>query len=479
MGKMIEKVWQTIRTWSMIPEGGHVIVGVSGGADSVVLLYVLHALAPSLELKLTAVHVNHGLRGEASNEDEAFVKNLCRKLQIPLKIYSADVRQLSKDSGRSLEEAGRDFRYQCFFEVLAAEGADRIAVAHHRDDVCETVLMNLCRGTGIRGLAGIPAVNGQVIRPLIDISRAEIEVYAAAHHLSYCQDATNEARTYTRNRFRHDVLPYLTAYVNSEAVRHIADVSRDAARISDYLMAEADRLSQILVQHEDGRLKIRAQDLLKLPGILQAELVLKLLGEAAGRRRDISRNHVEAVLKLADGRTGQQADLPYGLCAVKEYEYLLIYKKEKRTEDSVTDEIRVNAPCSHILLMEGVEIPCKKGLFRLTMTVGTPDKNGQIPKKRYTKWFDYDRMSHRLTFRKRRSGDYLRLSDGSRKKLNRLLIDEKVSRTDRDQLMLLADEDHVVWIPALDRISDDLKITGQTTHILEIQLEEITDERKS
>jgi tRNA(Ile)-lysidine synthase len=111
--------------------------------------------------------------------------------------------------------------------------------------------------------------------------------------------------------------------------------------------------------------------------------------------------------------------------------------------------------------------------------VGTPDKNGQIPKKRYTKWFDYDRMSHRLTFRKRRSGDYLRLSDGSRKKLNRLLIDEKVSRTDRDQLMLLADGDHVVWIPALDRISDDLKITGQTTHILEIQLEEITDERKS
>ena len=171
--------------------------------------------------------------------------------------------------------------------------------------------------------------------------------------------------------------------------------------------------------------------------------------------------------------------MPYGLCAVKEYEYLLIYKKEKRTEDSLADEIWVNAPCSHILLMDGVEIPCKKGVFRLTMTVAAPDKNLQIPKKRYTKWLDYDRMSHRLALRKRRSGDYLVLSDGSRKKLKRLLIDEKVSRNDRDELLLLAAGSHILWIPALDRISDDLKITDQTTHILEICLEEITDERES
>lgn len=479
MEKLVEKVRQTIGTWSMIPEGGHVIVGVSGGADSVVLLYVLHELAPLYPFKLTAVHVNHGLRGKAAEEDAGFVNDLCRRLQIPLKLYAADVRQLSRDSRRSLEEAGRDFRYQCFYETLAQAGADRIAVAHHRDDVCETVLMNLCRGTGIRGLAGIPAVNGQVIRPLIDTSRSEIEAFAAAHQLIYCRDATNEDRTYTRNRFRMDILPYLTAHVNAEAARHIADVSRDAAQISDYLRAEADTLSRAMVQHADGKLKFRAQELLALPEVLQAELVLKLLGEAAGRRRDISRNHVETVLKLAAGRTGQKADLPYDLCIVKDYEYLLIYKKEEKTADTVPEEIPVRAPCSLVMPLKGTKIPCEKGLFRLTMEVGAADKNLQIPKKRYTKWFDYDRMSHRLTLRKRKSGDYLLLSDGSRKKLNRLLIDEKVSRSDRDQLMLFADGDHVVWIPALNRISDDLKITDHTTHILEIQLEEITDERES
>ncbi len=479
MEKLVEKVRQTIGAWSMIPEDGHVIVGVSGGADSVVLLYVLCELAPSLSFKLSAVHVNHCLRGEAAAADEAFVKDLCENLQIPLKLYAADVRQLSKDSGRSLEEAGRDFRYQCFDAALTEAVADRIAVAHHRDDVCETVLMNLCRGSGIRGLAGIPAVNGRVIRPLIEVSRSEIEAFAAARQLAYCRDVTNEDRTYTRNRFRLDILPYLTEHINEEASRHIADAAQDAAQISDYLGAEADRLSLTMVQRRDGKMKIKAADLLKLPRILQAELVLKLLGEAAGSRRDISRNHVDAVLRLAGRQTGRRADLPYGLCVARDYEDLLIYKKETIAEDTAADEICLSAPCSLTVPLSGTEIPCRMGLFMVSMAVYAADKKGQIPKKRYTKWFDYDRMSHGLTLRKRRNGDFLRLSDGGRKKLNRFLIDEKVSRSNRDQLLLLADGDHILWIPALDRISDDLKITDQTTHILEIHLEEITDERKS
>ena len=479
MDKMIEKVRQTIMDYAMIPAGSHVIAGVSGGVDSVALLYILHVLAPSLSMKITAVHVNHGLRGEDADLDAFFVMNLCKKLELPCKMVKADIRKLSQVSGRSLEETGRDFRYQCFYDVLAAEGADRIAVAHHRDDVCETVLMNLCRGTGIRGLSGIPPVNGNVIRPLIEVSRAEIEAYAAAHQLAYRQDESNADTTYTRNRIRHDILPYLTAHVNAETARHIADMARDAAGISEYLETEAERLNTGMVKREDGKLKIQAADLLRLPGVLQAEMILQLLGEAAGRRRDISRTHIDAVLALAAGRSGRQVNLPYGLCAVRDYDQLLIYRKAAGHEMAQQEEIAVSAPCSMKLQLEGADIPCAKGVFRLTMQVHQADKNLQIPKKRYTKWLDYDRMSHRLALRKRRSGDYLVLSDGSRKKLKRLLIDEKVSRNDRDELLLLAAGSHILWIPALDRISDDLKITDQTTHILEICLEEITDERES
>ena len=463
----------------MIKTGDHLIVGVSGGIDSVVLLHVLHALMGTLSLKITVVHVNHGIRGEEAEADAALVRSLCGQLKLPLKVFTADVPKLAAETGRSLEETGRDFRYQCFHDVLAAEDADRIAVAHHRDDVCETVLMNLCRGTGIRGLSGIPPVNGKIIRPLIEVSRAEIEAYADAHQLPYREDASNQDTTYTRNRFRHDILPYLTAYVNAETARHIADMARDAAGISDYLEAEALRLMGGMVRHVDGKLKIQISELLKLPRILQAEMVLKLLGEAAGRSRDISRTHIDAVLALAEGGSGRKADLPYGLCAVRDYDQLLICREESCHERMRPEEIVVSAPCAVELQLEGADIPCSRGLFRLNMNVCQMDKNLQIPKKRYTKWFDYDRMSHGLTLRKRRSGDYLVLSDGSRKRLKRLLIDEKVSRYDRDALLIVADGDHVVWIPALDRISDDLKITNQTTNILEMRLEEIIDERES
>lgn len=479
MEELERKVLQTIKGYGMTAPGDHLIAGVSGGIDSVVLLHVLHSFAETLSIKITAVHVNHGLRGEDADYDADFVRDLCRKLEVPFKVFEADIRRLARDTGRSLEEAGRDYRYRCFREVLTEEGADRIAVAHHRDDVCETVLMNLCRGTGIRGLSGIPPVNGKIIRPLIDVSRAEIEAYAQFHHLSCRQDETNADTTYTRNRFRLDILPYLTAHVNNETARHIADMARDAAGISDYLEAEALRLMDGMVKREDGKLKVELSELLRLPRILQAEIILQILGEAAGRRRDISRTHIDAVLALAAGGSGRQVNLPYGLCAVRDYDQLLICRKAAGHEMAQQEEIAVSAPCSMKLQLEGADIPCAKGVFRLTMQVHQADKNLQIPKKRYTKWLDYDRMSHRLALRKRRSGDYLVLSDGSRKKLKRLLIDEKVSRNDRDELLLLAAGSHILWIPALDRISDDLKITDQTTHILEICLEEITDERES
>ncbi len=480
MDKLQEKVLNTIKTQAMIPADGHVIVGLSGGMDSVCLLFVLLSLREQLHFKVSAVHVNHGLRGDAADADQDFAEKLCRVQQIPLMVFSADVRKMAAENGRSLEEAGRDYRYSCFEEALEKAGADRIAVAHHRDDLCETVLMNLCRGTGIAGLAGIPAVRGAVIRPLIDVSRGEIEAWMKEKGYAFCEDATNTDTAYTRNRIRHEILPSLETGVNAEAKQHIAETAGDAARLRSYIEEEAARCSEGLAEVYSDRTVLWIERLGILHEVLQTEIIRQVLEKMAGSARDLSRNHIYAVLGLMQRQSGRQIDLPYMLLAERDHDVIVIRQKaaESRTDEGESC-LSFEAPCSVMIRLTGVGIPCRTGLYRLTMQVLPAGKKPQIPKKRYTKWFDYDRMSHELTFRTRLPDDHLGLSDGSHKKLRRVLMDAKVSREDRERLLIVADGNHVVWIPALGRIGDDLKVTQLTKNILEIQLEEITDERES
>ena len=444
----------------MIRPGDHVIVGLSGGMDSVCLLQILRLLQDHLDFQISAVHVNHGLRGAAADDDCRFVEELCRKTEIPLRIFRADVGKMAAERGRSIEETGRDFRYQCFRTVLKDIDADKIAVAHHQDDLCETVLLNLCRGTGISGLAGIPAVRDEVIRPLIDVSRKEIEAWIREKGFEYREDDSNMDVTYTRNRIRHEIMPALEMYINKAAGRHIAGLAADAAEVGAYIKAEARRFLEHFAENRGDRVIINIPELKLLPEIVQAEIVRQSIEQLSGSVRDISRSHLNAACGLADGRSGREIDLPYRLRASREYDQLVICKNNDQAEKTADDI-------------------CTDVKWRVRMRVFPASEIEQIPKKRYTKWFDYDRMSQEPAFRSRGSDDYIVLKGGGRKKVRRVLMDAGVSREKRDRVRVFADGDHVIWIPAIDRISDDMKVTGETRHILEIQLEEITDERKS
>ena len=479
MDELVRKVYGDIIGGGLLQKGESVVAGVSGGADSICLLYVLMALKPVMHLELTVVHIHHGLRGEAADADRDFVKNICAAEGVPFVCYQTDIRAMAAARHISEEEAGRIFRYECFERVRADRNADRIAVAHHMDDTAETVLMNLFRGSGLKGLAGIPARRGAVVRPLLHVSRKEIEAFLERNDIAYRTDSTNFETDYTRNRLRLDVLPYVKEYINPAAAEHIADTAALAADVCRYVEEQARAAGETIVRwlgpsegaSEDG-CEIDAEGFIHQDRAIQRELLRQVLGTAAGQMKDIGMVHIESVRDLFDGGAGRRVSLPYGLYAVKTYGSVRIMHEHtaagKAENDGEGNELVPDIPGTCSL---------GNGLC-LELSVFFADKNPQIPKKMYTKWFDYDKIKDRLVLRHRRAGDYMIIGGGHKKALRRILMDDGIPQADRDSIILLADGSHVLWIPDSGRISDHYRITEATKRILAAQLKEIKDERE-
>ena len=231
MKNIIKKTEQFIRKYDMIRKSDVVAAGVSGGADSVCLLFVLCALREKLGFQIVVCHVNHCIRGKAAAADEEFVARLCRELDVPCRIFRENVELIARNRKQSTEEAGRTVRMDAFETMCLEDGGTKIATAHHREDNAETVLMNLARGTGLKGLCGIRPVNGKWIRPLLVLGKKEIEEYLRSREISWCEDATNSEDDYTRNRIRHNIMPLLTEQVNAGAARHMDELSRQAQEV--------------------------------------------------------------------------------------------------------------------------------------------------------------------------------------------------------------------------------------------------------
>ena len=219
---MYQRVKAYVEKYHMLERGDKVIVGVSGGADSVCLLFMLLELQKEKEITIIAVHVHHGIRGRAADADEDYVRKICREQNVELYVWHEDVKYYAMEYKMTLEEAGRNVRRKVFEDVMAKCGGTRIALAHHQNDNAETLLWNLCRGCGLRGMGGIAPVDGVYIRPLLCLRREETEVYLKNQGISYCIDETNLEDTYTRNRLRGHVIPYLEEEINTQSVQHIS-----------------------------------------------------------------------------------------------------------------------------------------------------------------------------------------------------------------------------------------------------------------
>lgn len=447
---MLQKIENYIRQQHMLERGDTVIAGVSGGADSVCLLRVLQELSVRYELAIRVVHVEHGVRGQASLSDAAFVEQLCQKLELPFVCMHYDVPKYAKERGWSLEEAGRKLRYETFEREAEAFPGAKIAVAHNQNDQVETVLFQLARGSYVRGMGGMSPVRGRVIRPLLCVSRQEIERYLADLGQDFCVDATNETDLYARNCLRHQVIPVLEQ-VNARAVAHIAAGADRMRELDAYLGRQIRKLREQFVQYRASGLQIDASCAGQVEPFLLGELIYRILTEAAGNARDISRVHVEQVERLFDTDTGKSCNLPYGLRAVRVPEGVLIGREtiKKKEVFSPVDLLDANEFSTELL--------CGKA------------RPEQIAKKKYTKWIDYDKIKNSLCVRTRREGDYFWINqDGDRQKLKQFFINEKLPRQLRDEILLVADGSHIVWVVGY-RLSAYYYTTEGTDKILKIQ----------
>lgn len=464
MWKTEQKVKVYVERFHMIEPKDTIVLGISGGADSVCLLKILARWKEAWGISLRAVHVHHQLRGEEADADERFVRELCENEGIPCRVFHEDVQGMAQREKIGLEEAGRIARYRCFATVCEDVGGGKIALAHHQDDLAETMLHHLVRGTGMAGLCSLKPVSGNRIRPLLCLEKEEILVYLEAAGQPWRTDSSNLEDDYTRNRIRHHVLEELKTEVNPRAVRHMAQLSEELEETRAVLaQMAAEKRRQYVRKSEKGMLF--AEELKKEPDLIGRQIVHDLLKEISGKQKDFTRIHIEAVQELWNRKVGARRDLPYGMQAIRTYDGIYLERKAEKCE---TRDSEKNAGIQINVHSEGTE---SFQIGELILTVSRTARDfGEIPEKKYTKWFDYDRIKQTLVIRHRQPGDRICLFDGGgSKKLKDYLIDRKIPAQKRDQLWLLADGSDILWIIG-DRISAAYKVTAESQRILQAEI---------
>ncbi len=455
------KVLNFIRENEMFSQGETVVVGFSGGADSTALLTVLCELRSVLDIRICAIHINHGIRAEASNDAE-FTENFCRDRGITFKLVKKDIPAMAKELKLTEEEAGRYVRYKEFESFAAHKGAVHIAVAHHQNDVAETLLMNLVRGSGLHGGASIKAVRDNIVRPLLCVDRHEIEDYLKNKGLSYCTDRTNFENEHTRNLIRNIVLTELENNVNIKAVRHLAQAAASFEKADEYIRSCAKKAFDRIVIQKDEKVLIDGNELLKEEEVIRENIILLCFEALVPSRKDISSVHVADVLGLLKSLDGTASiDLPYGLICRRSYDSLEILKKETKTDSSF--KIRLNLSKNEETV---IEIP---GHGRAQIAVFPYDSQKILPHETYTKWFDYDKIQETV-FRTRNKGDVISIEQGDRigtKSLSKYMTDEKIPSAIRDRICIIANGSDVIWIVGY-RMGAAYKITDKTKNILAI-----------
>ena len=420
---ILSKVKQTLKQYQMLTDEKRIVVGFSGGADSMMLLHFLH----QMQLPVLAAHVHHGLRGEEADRDEKAAELFCEKFKIPLEILHTDVQKRANQLGIGVEECGREVRYS-FFQELAGTKGGKIATAHTLSDVCETVLLHMTRGTGLKGLCGIPPIRNNIIRPLIGITRDEVEQYCEYYQLPFVTDSTNFEKHYTRNRLRLDVIPTLKQInpLFEEAILHLTRQCKDDM---DYLEQQAaSALSKAEVK--DGYC---TDAFLQMPKAIRSRAIFQALKQV----KNITPSYVqmEQIHKAIEMRNGSVTVTGMvQFCVEGNFTFLRVGKIDK-------SEWGFLANSTKITLKDGRKI-------HLNHQIVNNYKNDiNFKKMLFHNSVDYGTISDNATFRNRREGDSFRPAGrGVTKSLKKLFNEAKIPPSKRDDIVILADGDHILWI---------------------------------
>ncbi|MBP5242840.1 MAG: tRNA lysidine(34) synthetase TilS, partial [Clostridia bacterium] len=401
-----------------------ICIALSGGGDSVALLHYFRARAAANGIALSAVHCEHGIRGEASKADYRFVTELCAMWGVPLYQFSADCKKLAEEQKVSLETAARNFRYGCFEELLQSGKTDCIATAHHQGDNAETVLFHICRGASLTGASGIHE-RGGYIRPFLSVSKTEISRYLQENNLQYCTDQTNFDEKITRNALRLRVLPLLEEIVPG-AMACISRFSSLAEEDDAFLYALAEKL---LLPVTDGVGVVFCPD----KPIFRRACLLAL--KKLGVEKDYTLTHLELLFALQSLQNGDALSMPDGVEAVREYDRVVFYRPQKKDEEEIAFGLGNFTLAGVSFRVEG----CKS---RLT--------DGY-------RYIDVNKIPATAVFRTRREGDVFQKFGGGSKKLKNYLIDKKIPVRERDKLVLLADGKEILAIIG-GEISEKVKV---------------------
>ncbi len=471
---VLRTVEQTITKYGMLIPNDSVVVGVSGGADSVALLHILHTYAPRLSLRMGVAHVNHCLRQTDSDKDAEFVLSLAKKLDLPCYIQKVDVRKYQNENRLSLEEAARRVRYNFYTHVSKTNRFNKIALGHHCDDNAEQILMNLFRGSGLLGMAGIPPVrNGKIIRPLIELKRSEIISFLNNNRLKYVADTSNTDTRYLRNRIRHQLMPLLTTSYNPkiiETLNRLAEIVRSEEEWIEGKIDDLFKKTALNIQEDHATLSVpRLND---IHVSIQRRLYRKAIETIKGDLRRIRFSHIDSVVGLLkSGPSYGRLDFPDRIRIQRNTDELH-FSREKRAlrnlemrsgpHETVAFEYHIPKPESIFIKEIGSYINfLEMGIENL------PDfhRAGQ-----HTGFFDKDALTFPLVLRNYRPGDRFNpLGMIGTKTLKKFFVDKKVPKTDRMKCPLLLSRGKIVWVIGY-RIDESVKVTPATRNVVKVDL---------
>lgn len=432
---MTDKIINTIEIYGMINKGDSITVALSGGADSVCLLMLLKELSKCLDFTLDAIHINHCIRGEESDRDENFCRDLCKKLGIPITVMRADVPVAAAEAKKSLEETARDIRYETFKNHAGKNG--KIATAHTLSDNAETVILNLARGTGLKGLCGIPPVRDNIIRPLIDVTRQQVEDYLNEKNQGFVTDSTNLSDDYTRNRIRHYIIPEILKinggfYKTFSAGQKI--LKEENSLISDYAESAYKNC-------QNGKDKISGLD--KYPDAVKKRIVSMFLND---NNLPVSYDKINSVSSLSE-KNGKINILKGIYITGKNGVITVNQENEKITE---------------------AQVPLKIGrnfIFKNKVLIAEENKNGDL-------LIDLDKVCGTIILRNRRYGDKIKLSGRSFTSSVKKLLNENIPSEKRSFIHFLSDDLGLIYVEKIG-VADRVKVTGESIRILSVTTEDV------
>ncbi len=454
-----DKVLSTIKDYNLIGENDNIVVGVSGGPDSMALLYVLLEIKDLINFNIYIAHVNHGVRGEDAKADQLFVEGMAKKLGLPCYTKNVNMVEYGKQKGISSEEAGRELRYGFFREILELVGGGKIAVAHNMNDQAETLIMRFLRGTGIDGLKGMDFVIKDIIRPILGISRKEIELYIKEKEIETVLDKTNLEPIYSRNKVRLELIPYVEENFNPNIVNTLWRTSRISSIDSEFLEEFSKLRYNIIVKNQDKRsIILDGRKLLEEHRSIQQRIIRLAILKINDSLQGITEVQISSVINLLlTLGTGREAHLSNDIVAKLIYGDLIIEKGISKSINRYS--YKLNFPGLNIINDIGYSFDIK--VFDIY-------EDFNMNKDKNIKYFDLDKIKGELVVRNRIDGDRI-IPFGMRgtKKLKDYFIDEKIPKELRDKIPLIVDDENILWVVGY-RTNDLYKVTKKTKRILSI-----------